>query len=265
MKKLITLCLTLPLAMSAQTYTNIATDKTGDDYAFGLDSKALGFRLNSTNDTLFVKVDHHNTRHKDFGYALALDTNNNPTDGAAIPQANLASQTPNTSMKADIMLYAYQNSIFPTVYTESYVNGSPANIMFTLDTNSNVYGIFAIPVSEIGSSPVINMLAFTGSFDISPAGAGPSDVMPDSNYGSAIPASVSLAELKHDMSIFPNPATNSIELNYNGAIQIVDVSGKVWLNPISRQNEAVDVSHLPPGSYLLLDDSGIKLGQFQKK
>ncbi len=264
MKKILTLFLAIPLVISAQTYTNIASDKTGDDHSFGMDAKALSFRLNSTNDTFFVKIDHYNTRGADFGYALALDTNNDPTDGTAIPQANLKSQTPNTSMKYDIMLYGYQNSVFPGVYTESYVNGVSSNFVFTLDTTDSKSVVFAIPVFQISSAAIINMLAFTGSFDISPAGAGPSDVMPDSNYGTAIPATVSLEELRHTVQIFPNPAANSIQLNYDGTIRIIDLAGKTWLSQVSQSHEPIDISQLPAGSYLLLDETGVRLGQFQK-
>ncbi len=263
MKKIITLALCAPMALLAQNYITVGTDGSGDDH--GMDAKSIEVALSAQADTLLIRVGHYVARGNDFGYALALDTNNNVNDGATPPQHNLQSQTPNTSLTYDVMLYGYQNGFFPTVYTESYDAGGVSNITFELDTIDANHAIFKIPLQFLGYATTYNILAFTGSFDIAPSGAGPSDVMPNSTYATSKPFNVSLEELRANLALYPNPAQNYIKLDYNGTVQIKDATGKTWLSKRSQKGEPFELENLPPGSYFLFDEEGKPLGRFQKQ
>jgi hypothetical protein len=247
------------LTATAQTYIPIAGDPQGDDHF--ADAKELSYYLNNTSDTLFIKIEHYNQRSGDFGYAIILDTNLNTNDGFAIAQGSLKNQSPNTSMNYDVALYAYQNGFFPTVYTEAYgSNGSPTTLPFDFDTTDLYFGVFSIPLSSIGGNVNVNMIAFTGSFDISPSGGGPGDALPDATYSELRTNTLSIQN--HNLprvEVYPNPAMAIVNISapsYIQALELVNIKGQRVSVIDLTKNNTMDVSSLPEGNYFLRDLKG---------
>lgn len=238
----------------AQNYISLGGDVAGDDNY--MDAKELTYSTNSSQDSLFIRIHTYNARGGDFGYAVTLDTNLNTQDGYSISQHNLKNQTPNTSMTYDVALYGYQNGFFPTVYTESYDgSGSPASINFSFDTTDTHFATFGIPLSEIGGNYDLNIVAFTGSFDISPVGAGPGDAIPDATYSSLRVSELGLTEkVTTSLSAYPNPVKDILYIestNGKANLEITDLTGKKVMDIDLEQTESISISHLNQGIYLL--------------
>ena len=253
-KLLLALSLSMGITAHSQTYISIATDTQGDDHY--ADAKELAYRLNSAKDTLFIKIEHYNARGNDFGYAIALDTNTNPNDGFLMSQGNLKNQTPNTSMKYDIALYVYQNGFFPGVYTEAYgSDGMATTLPFDYDTTDQNSIVFALPLNSIGGNLNMNILAFTGSFDINPSGAGPGDVMPDNSFTELRTNTIGVEELAiAEFFIYPNPASSYIHLKNIGNMEVVqlrDMSGKILKEVNPQTDQGFDVRNISSGLYTL--------------
>lgn len=244
--------------LSAQNYISLGGDGSGDDHY--MDAKEITYSINSGQDSVFIRIHTYNPRGNDFGYALAIDTNLNTQDGYMMAQNSLKNQTPNTSMSYDVALYAYQNGFFPTVYTESYDgNASPSNISFDFDTTDSHFATFKIPLNQIGGNYDFNIIAFTGSFDISPAGAGPGDAMPDASFSSLRTSELTSLKLKSSsFSVYPNPAKNeiSIDENYGGSnFELLDMSGKKIMDIKAEGTTRISIAHLKNGVYFLRNSS----------
>ena len=57
-----------------------------------------------------------------------------------------------------------------------------------------------------------------------------------------------------DVELVPNPASNHVSINglpYSMPYQMLDMSGKLWLHGNIESNQAIDISQLPIGVYLL--------------
>lgn len=253
MKKLLLLFLSLILnAGVAQSYISIASDGQGDDHY--IDAKELSYRVNTSMDTLFIKLEHYNARSGDFGYALALDTNLNTQDGYLMVQNNLRNQTPNNSMNYDVALYAYQNGFFPGVYTEAYgSDGMATTLPFQFDTSDTHYVIFAIPLSSVGGNLNLNIVAYTGSFDISPVGSGPGDAMPDATYSQLRNATIGSEEWSTaNFSYYPNPSSGDLHItNGQGILLLHDMKGRLLKTLDLDKTRKFDLSDLKAGTYLL--------------
>ncbi len=248
------------MQISAQSWTNIASDKNGDDHAFNTDAQSLNFRYSAGEDSIYIRLNHYNARGGDFGYAVALDTNLNPNDGAAAPQNNLVSGSPNLSMKYDLILYVYQNGFFPGVYVDTYDAQSGiwnANIM--VDTSDQYSVTLGISLSDLGGKTEFNLIAFTGSFDIAPGGAGPSDVIPDSNYGEIRKSGIGQTEFQRQTGLFPVPAKDYFYLEYSGSIVLFDLQGKRLDSKEVAFNQPIPCGDLSPGVYLIATQQGIPL------
>lgn len=240
--------------MLAQNFISLGGDVSGDDNY--MDAKEITYSTNTSQDSLFIRIHTYNARGGDFGYALALDTNLNPQDGYLMSQHNLKNQTPNTSMKYDVALYGYQNGFFPGVYTESYDgSGSATTLSFSFDTTDSHYATFAIPLSEIGGNYDVNIVAFTGSFDISPVGAGPGDAIPDATFSSLRVAELGLEEnLNSSFSAFPNPVKDILYIESSmgeASLEISDISGKKIMDVDLSRGNSISISHLKQGIYFL--------------
>lgn len=255
MKKLL-LAFLLPLSISsfAQTFVSIASDIQGDD--FYLDAKELSYYFNSTEDTLFVKIEHFDSRNPDFGFALALDTNLDPTDGFLMAQGSIKNQSPNISMNYDLAFYAYQNGFFPTVYTEAYgSDGMPTNTPFGFDTTNSHYSIFSIPLTSIGGNADLNLVSFTGSFDVSPVGAGPTDAMPNHTFAVLKASSIGIGEYAYKApAVYPNPSNGYVTIEANENIKhlvLTDLNGKTIQKIDLEKRSGFNTESLAKGTYLL--------------
>lgn len=79
------------------------------------------------------------------------------------------------------------------------------------------------------------------------------------------------ADPSAQLSIFPNPAGNTLQLNYNGtgkcSIDILDLQGRVIVSQANRSpQQLIDISALRSGMYLLRvrDDAGVAVKRFEK-
>ncbi len=260
MKKVVLAALaSLPLLASSQSFKLLTTDGTGDAHGFSTDATELAYTFSANNDSLYVKISHNNARPDDFGFALAIDTNLNPSDGNAINQTNIFAQ-PNTSMKADILLYGYQNGTFPTVYTEAYgPSGSPIVINFELDTADAFHSIFRILLADLGGNMDFNLIGFTGGFDISVSG--PSDAIPNSTYAEIRGSHVSIAEHKTSLGIYPNPAQNFFRMKEGGQLYIYNTTGALVKKVTANANQPIDCSDLARGLYHIILNDGNSAGK----
>lgn len=261
MKKLILLFTGLLCAQAqAQTFTSIGTD-VQNDHGFGLDAKELFYYTNSAEDTLFVKIETYSPRQGDFGFALAIDTNLVTSDGHLPVQNNISNNMPNTSMNFDVMLFAYQNSFFPGINIEAIeaTGGTPASIGFTTDTIDPWNFVMGIPIADIGGDIEVNLVAFTGSFDISPAGAGPLDALPNSTYSEVRKTNIGLQEnIAQTINLYPNPTSKYLKTSIGfDKIDILSLNGKRIKTVLSDGSKRIDISDLPKGTYLIKVDNSI--------
>ncbi len=248
MKKLLLAALAgLPILLSAQTFKQVATDGTGDDHSFGLDVTEVAYTLSTNMDSLYVQITHNGPRGDDFGFALALDTNLNPNDGNPINQTNIVG-SPNTSMKSDILLFAYQNGFFPGLNYESYgPAGGSITLNFELDTADSFYSIFRIPLTDLGGNIDFNLIGFTGAFDIS--ASGPSDAAPNSTFGQIRESHIGIDEHKLGVGIYPNPASGFFHLEQSGMLKIYSTQGALVKSIEAIAGKPVDCSGLASGLY----------------
>lgn len=240
--------------ISAQNFISLAGDASGDDHK--MDAKEITYSTNSSNDSLFIRIHTYNPRGADFGFALAIDTNLNTLDGSLMSQNNLKNQIPNNSMRYDVALFAYQNSFFPTVYTETYDgNGNASTLSFAFDTTDAYYSTFGLPLSQFGGNYDMNIIGFTGSFDISPAGAGPGDAIPDFTFSALRTSELNVNEgLLASFSAYPNPVNDILHLESTSGeshLEILDLSGKKIMDIHLIAGTTVSLSHLDDGIYLL--------------
>lgn len=246
---------------NAQNFVSLANDKQGD--SFHIDAKELSYFLNTAEDSLFIKIEHYNSRTPSYGFILALDTNLNPNDGFSLLQNNMFNLAANLSMNYDLALYAYEFSNFPGLIVEAYAsNGSLTQVPFGFDTSNAFYSIFSIPLSSIGGNADLNMVAFTGSFSISPGGSGPSDALPDDTFVELRASSISLKEQKtRSFSVYPNPAKDMISIEVIGdpkSFCLMDFNGKIIREIKNINTASISIEGLPKGIYFLKTEKAIE-------
>lgn len=236
--------------LSAQSFTQLATDQSGDDYSHSLDVTEFASALSVNQDSIFFKISHAEQRPGDFGYMLALDTNSNPSDGKAIYQGNLYSGSPNNSMSYDLLVFVYQNAFFPPVILEVLDDsGMPTSLNFEIDTADDYSLTMKFALADIGGDEAMHIIAGVGSFDIS--GSGPSDVIPNTNYIELVNGTtLGVEETNVATSIYPNPAKDYITVGQRGKVEIFDITGTRRMNQMVEANQQIDLSHLPQGVYI---------------
>lgn len=247
-------CLVLSSSIWAQNFVSLSSDGQGDDHY--MDAKALSYALNSSQDTLSIKISHYNARSGDFGYAICLDTNGNVQDGYLMLQNNLRNQTPNNSMKYDVAIYAYQNGFFPGLYTEAYGDdGMATTFPHSFDTADTHFGIFKIPLSALGGKLNLNIVGFTGSFDISPVGAGPGDAIPDANFSALNSQNVGVLESTSlNSGVYPNPSSGIFHLENlpeNEDLTVFSLDGRMLLEIKMPASQTINLERFKPGIYIL--------------
>jgi hypothetical protein len=61
---------------------------------------------------------------------------------------------------------------------------------------------------------------------------------------------------KAPLSVWPNPAENTLFINYTGSARISDLSGRLVKTLTIQHNQAMDISGLKPGMYWLQTADG---------
>lgn len=260
------LAMAISAQVSAQGWTSIATDPSGDDYSQRPDADELEFKYNTNRDSLFLRLFHYTARGGDFGFIVAIDTNLNPADGAIIQQSNLQSGVPNLSMNYDVIMYIFQNGLFPKIEMETLnSSGGRWSLNVSVDTSNQHCLVISFRVADIGGKTDLNVVAFTGSFDIGPFGAGPSDVIPDNGYAKIRGPGVSLPEVKAEAEIYPIPAEDHFYLNYQGLVCFYDLQGRKVKETLVLKNEPIACDDLKPSLYNLTTSFQKPLGKLLKK
>lgn len=252
MKKLVSaVALCAGSMLSAQSFKTLANDQSGDDFSQNMDVTEFASALSPNQDSICFKITHNTARPADFGYMIALDTNSNPTDGKAINQANLYSGSPNNSMNYDLLVFVYQNSWFPPVILEAYDDsGMPTTLNFKIDTADDYSLTMKFALADIGGDEAMNIIAGVGSFDIS--GSGPSDIIPNANYIKLVNGTtLDVSEIEVKNGVYPNPSSGFIRSNQSGNVQIFDITGTKKLEAEVEAKQAIDISQLPVGVYII--------------
>lgn len=249
--------------VSGQTFQSIATDGAGDDYSFGMDATGMSYAITANQDSLYVRIDHAVARGSDFGFAMALDTNLNPNDGQSINQTNIANGMPNTSMRYDLLFYAYQNGFFPGVFTEAYdPSGNLIPLNFELDTVDPFFSVFKFALTDLGNKRNFNLIGFTGAFDIS--ASGPSDAIPNSTFAQ-IRENIGTGDLavSPGYSVYPNPAREFFYIEGfqdNIPLLIISLTGQVVDEIVPEEGRFI-LSRKLSGLFIVRDKQGL----FQRK
>ncbi|MCF8374010.1 MAG: T9SS type A sorting domain-containing protein [Bacteroidales bacterium] len=232
MKKFTFLILLISIASLtsfSQNYTLLVEDAMNDDYPGFMDALMVYYAVDIPNDSLWVKIESHYDQGSDKGFVVAIDTDMVVTNGQVLPQNNLYSGTPNNSMKYDIAVYVYQTIMVPgsTFYNVYNGNGDVITDVEVEASFPNTHvAILRFKLSRISPNGEFNLLAATGSFDITPGGAGPSDIVPNSGFMTTTPS-------PNTIPILSNPADGAVDI----PIQPTEFTWeKVW-NAASYQIE----------------------------
>lgn len=192
----------------SQNFQLLAEDAMNDDYPGFMDALLVSYAIDMPNDSLWIKIESHYDQNFDKGFVVALDTDLVVTNGQLLPQNNLYSGTPNNSMKYDIAVYVYQTIMVPgSTFIDVYNgNGDAINDVEVEASFPNTHVVvLKFKLSRLNPNGEFNLLAATGSFDINPGGAGPSDVVPNSGYMS-IPVGLI------GIPILSNPADGAVDI-----------------------------------------------------
>ncbi len=188
MKKFSCLILMILLASNiliSQNFLKLTEDALNDDFPGFMDALSVYYAIDQANDSLWIKFESHYPQTADKGFVVAFDTNLVVNDGQELMQNNLQSGQPNTSMKFDIAIYAYQTIMIPgsTFYEVINKNGvAISDLNVDVSFENNHFAILRMKLSRLTPNAELNLIAGTGSFDIIPGGSGPSDILPDIGY-----------------------------------------------------------------------------------
>ncbi|MEA3443884.1 MAG: T9SS type A sorting domain-containing protein [Bacteroidota bacterium] len=169
----------------SQNFIKLADDEINDDYPGFMDALAVYYAIDITVDSLWIKIESHNTQSSDRGFVIAFDTNLVVNDGFELWQNNLQSGQANNSMKFDIAVFVYQTCMVPgtTFYEARNKYGDIiSDLNFNVSFHNDHFAEFRFQLSRLSSNAEFNLLAGTGSFDITPGGSGPSDIIPNTEY-----------------------------------------------------------------------------------
>ena len=217
MKKLLPL-LFLPLfslSTQAQDFTVLANDPSGDAVqTFGLDAKRLSIAVDENADSLWFKIETHDpiVLTNDWGFTIAIDTNEVTTDGAAwMGYAN-------NSIGYERKITFLNNSFFPPTFTslvDHQGNSISQDVSFTLQDPWVL--IVRLKLSDIDDDINMNIVAGMGSFDDQIY-----DDMPDATYISSrsiLGTGPDDCSCIGDMAlIYPNPAQGILNVNNNSGL-----------------------------------------------
>jgi hypothetical protein len=246
MKKTTTLfflaCSILLTTASAQTYLVIAKD-TIDAPSFTKDLKSVSYALDTAQDSLWIKLTYYNDIGGDFGSALGFDTNATPLDGQTWGGAN-------TSLKPDTSIYLERNGFFETDIRTS------STLIRSITEVDTVTLVLNLAFSSVAPSGTLNLIAGTGSFDISLTKTVYDDA-PDSDYATIPIKLTGIDEMTSSpFSIFPNPAQHVLNVvlpegTTNGNYRIYTLDGR-QVGSWNANTTQIDVSKFNQGMYLLI-------------
>lgn len=256
MKKTITLiaCMVYTIAGYSQTFTQLSTDIQGDDHSgFGMDAKSIGYLIDFSQDSIWFQIESWDNRHADWGYVVAVDTDMVALNGKAINQHNIASGTPNNDMTFDILIYVYENSFFPGINYEVHDTAGYLPITGSYKVMSPTIAIIGMRLSDIDADGDMNIIGGVGSFDIS--ATGPSDVIPNTGFGTTS-STISIEEnLALEFNMYPNPAKDHLFIkmdnsSVNDQVKIISVLGsEVYSGSLETK---INTSNLENGLYMVL-------------
>jgi hypothetical protein len=255
---IVALGLCIVTAASAQNFTQLATDPSGDSPGGFLDAKSLSYAIDQAKDSIWFRVESYTERPEEFGIVIGIDNDDNPTNGT------LWNGSTNSSMNYERKLVASRNAIFqpePVAYIEDPAGGPPgaANVRSVSPTVTEI----SCRLSDIAPNGRMNVIAGTGAFDI--GGAPTLDDIPNNSY-ITIGSSAGIRPASPQTiagSFFPNPIAPSGTLTVT--CPAADPAGIIFSLLTVRGEEVeqgnyrlsaesgrlhIRLNDLPPGVYL---------------
>jgi len=235
---------------TAQTFYLGANDVSGDATDISSpDAKSIYHSIDYTEDSLRFKMEFY-TRvdNQEWNVKIAIDTNNNVTDGADWQGAS-------TALKYDLLVDVYSNPNFPPVLgniIDANGNYVSSNVSVTFpDTNIVIISLllFDFMQNGVGLNYVTGTGIIIGSVN---------DELPESNYIS-ISASLETTHFLSDDQVFvyPNPVNENLQIQVPSHLAesqyiIRDLHGRVSMSgTLNSLNDGIHVESLVSGIYFL--------------
>lgn len=251
MKKLITflfasslLCLTY-----GQTFHVLSEDPAGDHNNLTNDVERISVAIDPQSDSLWLRLDFHQTLSGDVGFVFGIDTDLDPATGSH------AWDGVQTGLMCEEIIIINRNSFDPTFFYGSATIGSAAHDAIALGDTSI---LVRLKLSLVDSDGIFNMICGSGNFDAALTNRKVRDEVPTMGWLMISPnVSVEAGMESIGFQVFPQPASSLLYVNIDrmGAasqpaiLTITDLQGKVLLRKAMEPSMALDVSSLPSGTY----------------
>jgi len=240
--------LSLSVPLSAQQFIPLGSDPQGDTPSFGMDAKSFAVAVDTTLDSIWFRLEAHDTIQGDWGFKIGIDNNENPNDGATWDGNN------NTSLNYDRRINFLNNVFFPPTFTV-LVDDSGGVINDSIDFSFlNPFTIQVnLKLSDIDDDPFMNIIVGTGSFDDFIH-----DDLPDSGYFSLGQVLGISSPGEVEFKIGPNPASTQLMIDYQFALgtarefTLFSIDGRPVMQKAIRGTSGAmqfDVSELTAGYY----------------
>jgi hypothetical protein len=258
MKTIITKAINIALlslmcnSISAQTFKLLAND-TANDHNIGPDLKAISYRVDITQDSIWFKIETNNAITTNDGFMIGLDTNQVNTDGETWKIGSA-----NTVRKYDHALFI--------AYDLNTATSIEVSLGKVNNNNKIGAGVSLVDSNELIVSTSLSLLDNDRKFDFV-LGAAAADVIftgatidqiPEQDYLTINANTTSLGgELtKLDFEIYPNPVSDVLHWNVNTNIKsnekvsIYNIAGVMITNE-SFYKGKIDLSPLKEGVYIV--------------
>lgn len=160
---------------SADIFTEIAQDPSGDSHSGLSDAKSLSYAFSSGGDTIYLRLETYEARSGEFGVAFGLNTDHDPQNG----KPWLGST--NNSVRWDYRVVVARNAIFEPEPSMQIYSSSDQPLQaghFTIVSPTVIE--VALSLAALNGDMSIGIVAGTGAFDI--AGSSAADDIPNSGY-----------------------------------------------------------------------------------
>lgn len=227
----------------AQNFQLLGNDPQGDMLQPVKDLKALHYAVDFAADSLWLKIETHNSLNGDVGMAIAFDTDLDTSNGNAWGGSNQA-------MKYEKIIFLSRNAMFQPEIVGSEV--------FIRVRHISEYEIIVnLPLSEIDNDGKFNLIAGTGGFDLAYTTQHPVfEEIPNSGFfGVDITTSVKAFSADSKFNFYPSifnkwsdlKIQNLNEGNYK--LRIFGFNGQLLLE--EKLGNAINLQNNYSGIYIL--------------
>lgn len=252
----LTFMLSAGLCSQAQNFQLLGNDPQGDLVQPVKDLKALHYAIDFASDSLWLKIETHNSLNGDVGMAVAFDTDLDTSNGNAWGGYN-------QSMKYEKIIFLSRNAMF-----QPEIVGSETFIKVKHVSEYEI--IVNLPLSEIDNDGKFNIIAGTGGFDLAYTTQHPVfEEIPNSGFFS-IDITTSLQPISEDskFNVYPSvfrqwsdlKIQNLNEGNYQ--LRIFGINGQLLLD--EKLGNAINLQNNHSGIYIIEILEGQKIVFRQK-